>query len=77
MKKEKEVLKFLELMEEKYDQYLVKDESTEPVEAISTGSLALDVSIGVGGIPRGKFSTIYGPEGSGKTTLSLSVVKQD
>lgn len=44
------------------------------VEAIPTGSLPLDIAIGVGGIPRGRVIEIYGPESSGKTTLSLHVV---
>src|SRR4029077_3890031 len=44
------------------------------VEAIPTGALPLDVAIGVGGIPRGRVIEIYGPESSGKTTLSLHVV---
>src|SRR5690242_881449 len=43
----------------------------EPVEVISTGSTALDVALGVGGIPRGRVVEIYGPESSGKTTLTL------
>ena len=44
------------------------------VEAVPTGSLALDVAIGVGGIPRGRVIEIYGPESSGKTTLTLHIV---
>ena len=76
MKKEKIEQNFLSLIEDKYSAFLVRDESTEELEVISTGSLALDVSIGVGGIPRGKFTTLYGPESSGKTTLALSITKQ-
>jgi len=45
-----------------------------PVSVISTGSLALDAALGVGGVPRGRVSEIYGPEASGKTTLALHVV---
>ena len=45
-----------------------------PVEAISTGSLSLDVALGVGGVPRGRIIEIYGPEGSGKTTLMSSII---
>ncbi len=45
-----------------------------PVPAISTGALPLDIAIGVGGIPRGRVIEIYGPESSGKTTLSLQVI---
>ena len=41
------------------------------VEAISTGSLSLDVALGIGGLPKGRIVEIYGPESSGKTTLAL------
>jgi len=44
------------------------------LDAISTGSLALDIALGIGGLPRGRVTEIYGPEGSGKTTVCLSVV---
>ncbi len=47
-----------------------------PVAAVSTGSLALDLALGVGGIPRGRITEVYGPEGAGKTTLALSVIAQ-
>ncbi|MFF0414916.1 recombinase RecA [Kitasatospora sp. NPDC004745] len=47
------------------------EKANEPVEVISTGSTALDVALGVGGIPRGRVIEIYGPESSGKTTLTL------
>jgi len=46
----------------------------EGVEAVSTGSLALDIAMGIGGLPKGRITEIYGPEGSGKTTVALSVV---
>ncbi len=46
------------------------------IEAISTGSIAVDSAIGIGGLPRGRVVEIYGPESSGKTTLALSVVGQ-
>ncbi|WP_419998412.1 recombinase RecA [Streptomyces boninensis] len=46
----------------------------EPVEVISTGSTALDIALGVGGIPRGRVVEVYGPESSGKTTLTLHAV---
>lgn len=45
-------------------------------EAISTGSVQLDLKIGIGGIPKGRITEIYGPEGCGKTTLALSVIAQ-
>lgn len=44
------------------------------VESIPTGSLALDIALGIGGVPRGRIIEIYGPEGSGKTTLTCSIV---
>ena len=44
------------------------------VEAISTGSLSLDLALGIGGVPRGRIVEIYGPESCGKTTLALHVV---
>jgi len=46
------------------------------VEAISSGSLGLDIALGIGGLPRGRVIEIYGPESSGKTTLALSVVAE-
>ncbi len=46
------------------------------IEAISTGSLGIDISLGVGGLPRGRITEIYGPESSGKTTLCLHVVAE-
>ncbi len=44
------------------------------VDAISTGSLSLDLALGVGGVPRGRIVEIYGPESSGKTTLALHIL---
>ncbi len=46
------------------------------IEVISTGSLQLDVALGIGGLPRGRVTEIYGPEASGKTTLTLEVIAQ-
>src|SRR5262245_21735977 len=46
------------------------------IEVVSTGSLGLDVALGIGGVPRGRVVEIYGPEASGKTTLTLSVIAQ-
>jgi recombination protein RecA len=51
-------------------------DSEPPPQVISTGSLALDAALGVGGVPRGRITEIYGPEGAGKTTLALSVIAQ-
>ena len=50
------------------------DDQRPPIEAIPTGSLALDVALGVGGLPRGRVIEIYGPESSGKTTVALHAV---
>ena len=46
------------------------------VEAISTGSIALDLALGIGGVPRGRIVEIYGPESSGKTTVTLHMVAE-
>src|SRR3984957_12009813 len=50
------------------------EETRVPVEGIPTGSIALDVALGIGGLPRGRIVEIYGPESSGKTTLALHVL---
>jgi recombination protein RecA len=50
------------------------DRVNEAVEVISTGSLGLDIALGIGGLPRGRVIEIYGPESSGKTTLTLQVI---
>ena len=47
-----------------------------PIDAISTGSISIDYALGVGGVPRGRVIEIYGPESSGKTTLSLQVIAE-
>jgi recombination protein RecA len=52
------------------------DEAAVPIAVIPTGSIALDVALGVGGIPRGRVTEIYGPESSGKTTVALHVVAE-
>jgi recombination protein RecA len=50
------------------------DDSRPPVEVIPTGSIALDVALGIGGLPRGRVVEVYGPESSGKTTVALHAV---
>src|SRR5499425_1713021 len=50
------------------------DDARSPVEVIPTGSIALDVALGIGGLPRGRIVEIYGPESSGKTTVALHAV---
>jgi len=51
-------------------------EVSKDIEVVSTGSLGLDIALGVGGLPRGRIVEIYGPESSGKTTLTLSVIAE-
>ena len=51
-------------------------QSSMDVESISTGSLALDIALGVGGVPKGRIIEIYGPESSGKTTIALSIAAE-
>ena len=55
---------------------LGEGEKIEDVQVVSTGSLGLDVALGVGGLPRGRVIEIYGPESSGKTTLTLQVIAE-
>lgn len=52
------------------------DQKRERIPSISTGSLGLDIALGIGGLPKGRIVEIYGPESSGKTTLTLSVIAQ-
>ena len=52
------------------------DKEIEPIEAIPTGSFGLDLALGIGGVPKGRIIEIYGPESSGKTTLTLSIIAQ-
>lgn len=52
------------------------DDNVQDVEAISTGSIGLDFALGVGGLPRGRITEIYGPESSGKTTLAIHVIAE-
>ena len=56
--------------------FLGADETQSDIEAVSTGSLSLDIALGIGGLPKGRVIEIYGPESSGKTTLSLHVIAQ-
>ncbi|MFX7784333.1 ATPase domain-containing protein, partial [Acinetobacter baumannii] len=48
----------------------------EEIQAVSTGSLGLDIALGIGGLPRGRVIEIYGPESSGKTTLTLQAIAE-
>ncbi len=79
----KEKLKALQLTLDKLEKTYGKgtvmklsDEKVMDVPAISTGSLGLDIALGIGGIPRGRVTEIYGPESSGKTTLTLHMIAE-
>lgn len=52
------------------------DSAVEPIDSISTGSLGLDIALGIGGVPKGRIIEIYGPESSGKTTLATHIVAE-
>lgn len=54
----------------------LKEAKPSDVDVISTGSMALNIALGVGGVPRGRIIEIYGPEGSGKTTLALHILSE-
>ncbi len=79
----KEKLKALQLTIDKLEKSYGKgsimklgDRAVEELEVISTGSLGLDVALGVGGLPRGRVIEIYGPESSGKTTIALHAIAE-
>ena len=55
---------------------LGKNDKTMDIDTVSTGSLGLDIALGVGGLPRGRVVEIYGPESSGKTTLALHTLAE-
>ena len=54
----------------------LSDERVEDIPAVSTGSLGLDIALGIGGIPKGRIIEVYGPESSGKTTLSMHCIAE-
>ena len=54
----------------------MSDRAAMKVEVVSTGALALDIALGIGGLPRGRVTEIFGPESSGKTTLAMHVVAE-
>jgi len=56
--------------------FLGDDQSQTDIEAVSTGSLSLDIALGIGGLPRGRIIEVYGPESSGKTTLTLHAIAE-
>ncbi len=52
------------------------DNAVEPIESISTGSISLDIALGIGGLPKGRVIEVYGPESSGKTTLAIHAIAE-
>jgi recombination protein RecA len=83
MSEQNEKLKALQLTIDKLEKTYGKgavmklsDESVVDIPSISTGSLGLDIALGIGGIPRGRVTEIYGPESSGKTTLSMHCIAE-
>ncbi len=56
---------------------LGQDSTAQEIEATSTGSLGLDIALGIGGLPKGRIIEVYGPEASGKTTLTLQVIAEE
>src|SRR4028119_326518 len=78
-----EKLKALKLTIEKIDKdfgkgsvMMMNERSQDPQEVSSTGSIGLDVALGIGGLPKGRVVEIYGPESSGKTTLAIHVIAE-
>lgn len=83
MSDQSEKLKVLQLTIDKLDKTYGKgtvmrlaDERVVDIPAISTGSLGLDIALGIGGVPRGRVTEIYGPESSGKTTLAMHCIAE-
>lgn len=81
--KNSEKLKALKLTIDKIDKdfgkgsvMMMNEKNQEPHETISTGSIGLDVALGIGGLPRGRVIEIYGPESSGKTTLAIHAIAE-
>ena len=83
VEKNSEKLKALKLTIDKIDKdfgkgsvMMMNERSQEPQAVISTGSIGLDVALGIGGLPKGRVVEIYGPESSGKTTLAIHVIAE-
>lgn len=76
---DKSLTSAITLLERKYGKGTIMNLGTGPVdkqEAIPTGSLGLDIALGIGGIPKGRICEVYGPESSGKTTLALHIAAE-
>lgn len=76
-KNKEDVERVVEEIKEKFGEGMIMklgDVRKVDVEAISTGSISLDIALGIGGVPRGRIVEIYGPESSGKTTLTLHII---
>src|ERR1700734_3597437 len=78
-----EKLKALKLTMDKIDKdfgkgsvMMMNERSQDPMEVISTGSIGLDMALGVGGLPKGRIVEIYGPESSGKTTIAIHIIAE-
>src|SRR6478752_8118573 len=82
MAEKKEVVKEMDIVTQLQKEFgegaimRLGDKVNGPMEVVSTGSLGLDAALGVGGLPRGRVVEIYGPESSGKTTLTLQVISE-
>jgi recombination protein RecA len=79
LEKGKALTTAISLLEKKYGKGAIMSlngASDEPIASMSTGSLTLDIALGIGGLPKGRICEVYGPESSGKTTLALSVTAQ-
>lgn len=76
---DKALMSAISLLEKKYGKGAIMalgEDAVEKVEAISTGSLGLDIALGIGGLPKGRICEVYGPESSGKTTLALHLAAE-
>ncbi|MBI3235527.1 MAG: recombinase RecA [Bacteroidetes bacterium] len=77
--KSKSLQATLDRLEKQYGKGIImklSDDKVEGVEALPTGSLGLDIALGIGGLPKGRVIEIYGPESSGKTTLSMHAIAE-
>src|SRR5476651_1898351 len=77
--KEKNLSTAISQLEKKYGRGSIMNmgiNMAQNIESFSTGSLGLDIALGIGGLPRGRVCEIYGPESSGKTTLTLQVIAE-